>query len=92
MGGYGALGLMKKSLEDNKAFLGKKRSLKELYRKLDEFKRTNRVIYDKSSSKELIVALRKKLIREQRVRLWKLVILLVVIATVVAIVSIRLVY
>jgi len=32
MGGFGALGMMNKSLQDNKALLGKKRSLKELYR------------------------------------------------------------
>jgi len=91
MGGFGAIGLMNKSIQENKALLGKKKSLKELYRELDEFKKTNNVVYDKPSSKELIMALRKKLIKEHRIRVLKLVILLMVIVTIVAIISIRLV-
>ena len=84
MGGFGALGMMNQSLKDNRALLGKKRSLKELYRELDEFKKTNRVMHEKSSSKELIIALRKKMMREHRVRLLKLIILLFVIVTIVS--------
>ncbi|MEQ6119529.1 hypothetical protein [Reichenbachiella sp. MALMAid0571] len=92
MGGFGALGMMNKSLKDNKALLGKKKSLKELYRELDNVKSSKFYLNEKPSPKELISALRKKMIREYRIRLLKLLALISIIGMTVAVFCVKLIF
>ena len=67
----GAIDMMNKSIANNKALLGKRKSLKELYNEIDTFSKTKTGIVLKKSSPEFMKALRIELKRKKKIQIIK---------------------
>jgi hypothetical protein len=77
MSGFGAMDSMRKSYENNRALLGKRKSLKVLYKENSLLKTKKTILKFKTATPNVIRRIREKLKRQKRINLIKSVIVLI---------------